>query len=284
MSKFFCDADCELDYRKIDELNITLIKMPYTLDGEESLFDCGRTTDYKGFFDKMRSGASAKTQALNEYDYIQYFEPVFATGEDILYVSFSHKMSGTFVSMQKALDELKQKFPERKCTVIDTESISMGAGIIVYYAAKLHNEGKTDEEVAQFVEQFKKRTQVYFTVNDLVYLKRGGRLSSFKAGMGTLLGIKPIIGINDGQLVNIETVKGRKKALNTLIAYMQKCGVDTSYPLIILNADCDEDRNYTAELVNTAFPDLQIINYNVGPVVGCHCGPDTIGVVFISKQ
>ncbi len=283
MSKFFCDADCELDYRTIDELGITLIKMPYTIDGEESLFDCGRTTDFKGFFDKMRNGASAKTQALNEYDYIQYFEPVYQAGEDIIYVSFSHKMSGTFVSMEKALDELKEKYPERHCTVVDTQSISMGAGIIVYYAAKLHNSGASDEEVVAFVEEFRQKTRVYFTVDDLVYLKRGGRLSSFKAGMGKLLGIKPIIGIKDGELVSLETVKGRKKALSTLVNYMQKTGVDTSYPMVMLNADCDGDKIFTAELIKEAFPDLKIWHYNVGPVVGSHCGPDTIGIIYISK-
>ena len=283
MSKFFCDADCELDYRKIDELNISLIQMPYTLDGEESFFDCGRTTDFKGFFDKMRAGAVAKTQALNEYDYIQYFEPVFAAGEDVIYVSFSHKMSGTFAMLDKAIEKLTQKYPERKCTVIDTESISMGAGIIVYYAAKLHNEGASDQEVADFVEKLKLRTHVYFTVDDLEYLKRGGRLSSFKAGMGKLLDIKPIIGIKDGLLVSLDTVKGRKKALNGLVGYMKKIGVDTKYPMVLLNADCDDDKDYTASLIGEAFPGLEIWHYNVGPVVGCHCGPDTIGVIFISE-
>lgn len=283
MSKFFCDADCELDYRRIDELNITLIEMPYTLDGKEDLFDCGRTTDFKGFFEKMRGGASAKTQALNTYDYIRYFEPVFASGEDIIYVSFSHKMSGTFEYMNVALSELKKKYPSRKCTVIDTESISMGAGVIVYYAAKLHNQGATDEEVVAFVEEFKKKVQVYFTVNDLVYLKRGGRLSTFKAGMGQLLGIKPIIGLKGGKLESIETVKGRKKALGTLVAFMGKYELDMSYPMILLNADCQADRDYTAELIKAAYPELEIIDYNVGPVVGSHCGPDTIGIIFVSK-
>ncbi len=283
MSKFFCDADCELDYKMIDELGITLIEMPYTLDGEESLFDCGRTTDFKGFFDKMRKGASAKTQALNEYDYLQYFEPVFAAGEDIIYVSFSHKMSGTFLSMNKALEELKLKYPERRCLVADTQSISMGTGIMVYYAAKLHNGGASDEEVVAFVDDFKNKVQVYFTVDDLVYLKRGGRLSSFKAGMGQLLGIKPIIGIKDGELVNLETVKGRKKALATLVGYMQKKDIDITRPMVLLNADCDEDKDYITELIKDSFPDLEIWQYNVGPVIGCHCGPDTIGIIFISK-
>lgn len=282
MSKFFCDADCELDYKAIEELNIELIKMPYTLNGKESLFDCGKTTDYKGFFDMMRQGASAKTQALNEFDYLQYFEPVFASGEDIIYVSFSHKMSGTFGAMEKALEELRPKYPQRKCTVVDTESISMGAGIIVYYAAKLHNSGASDEEVAAFVKDFKNKVKVYFTVDDLIYLKRGGRLSSFKAGMGKLLGIKPIIGIKDGQLTSLETVKGRKKALATLVEYMKRNGVDKSYPVVVLNGDCVSDRDFTVDLINEAFEKPEIWYYNIGPVVGCHCGPDTIGIIFVS--
>lgn len=284
MSRFFCDADCELDYKVIEELGISLIKMPFTLDGKEELFDCGKTTDYKGFFDKMRKGASAKTQALNAYDYVQYFEPVFAAGEDILYVSFSHEMSGTFVSMRNALDELKDKYPDRKCTVVDTKSISMGAGIIVYFAAKLHNEGKSDEEVVSFVEQFREKVKVYFTVDDLVYLKRGGRLTSFKAAMGTILNLKPIIGIEKGKLVSLETAKGRKKALHNLVNYIGKDEIDTSYPIIILNAVSDNDRDYLKELILESYSGLEVWDFNVGPVIGCHCGPGTLGVIFVSKK
>ncbi|MBR2967386.1 MAG: DegV family protein [Clostridia bacterium] len=284
MSRFFCDADCELDYKIIKELGISLIKMPFTLDGKEELFDCGETTDYKGFFDKMRQGASAKTQALNAYDYVQYFEPVFAAGEDILYVSFSHEMSGTFVSMNNALDELKEKYPDRKCTVVDTKSISMGAGIIVYFAAKLHNEGKTDEEVVAFVEQLREKVKIYFTVDDLVYLKRGGRLTSFKAAMGTILNLKPIIGVQDGKLVNLETAKGRKKALHNLVNFIEKDEIDASYPLIILDADSGEDSDHLKELILESYSGLEIWHFDVGPVIGCHCGPGTLGVIFVSKK
>ncbi len=284
MSRFFCDADCELDYKIIDELGITLIKMPYSLDGKEEFFDCGRTTDFKNFFDRMREGAVAKTQALNAYDYVQYFEPVFAAGEDVLYVSFSHKMSGTFAYMNSALEELKAKYPERKCTVVDTQSISMGAGVIVYFAAKLHNEGKSDEEVVAFVENFRKCVKVYFTVDDLIYLKRGGRLTSFKAVMGNILNLKPIIGIKDGQLVNLESVKGRKKALNNMVSCLQKDDIDTSYPLVMLNADAEEDKDYLTELIREVYPNIDIWHFCVGPVIGCHCGPGTIGIIFKSKN
>ena len=152
MSVFFCDSNCELWYDKVEELGINFISMPYTIDGEEYYYDLGKNTDSKQFFDKMRKGASAKTSALNMNDYVDIFEPVLANGDDVLYVSFSHKMSGTFNSLNLAKEELLAKYPDRKITVVDTENISMGAGIIVYFAAKLHNEGASDDEVIRFVE------------------------------------------------------------------------------------------------------------------------------------
>ena len=285
MSRFFCDSNCELDYKTVDELGIELIKMPYTLNGKEDKFDLGRNTDSRAFFAAMRAGADAKTQALNQVDYIEYFEPIFAAGEDIIYVSFSHAMSGTFNSLAIALSELSTRYPERKLTLCNTYGISMGAGIVVYYAAKMHNEGKSDEEVAEFVESFRKRVRCYFTVKDLQYLKRGGRLSAFKAMMGNLFDLKPIIVMNDeGKLVSTVNVKGRKKSLHALVEYAEKDGIDTSYPCVLMNGDTDEDTQFTKELIREKYPDIEIIERFVGPVIGSHCGPDTVGFIFIQKE
>ena len=285
MSKFFCDSNCELDYRVVDELGIELIKMPYTLNGEEAKYDLGREINGRDFFAKMRGGADAKTQALNVYDYIEYFEPVFAAGEDIIYVSFSHAMSGTFNYLKTAVDSLKEKYPERKFTLCNTYGISMGCGIVVYYAAKQHNEGKSDEEVAAFVESFVKRVKCFFTVKDLVYLKRGGRLSAFKAMMGKLLDLKPIIAANEeGKLVNIVNVKGRKKSLHAIVDYADKYPIDENYFCCVMNGDCDEDTKYTVELIREKYPSVEIREQLVGPVIGSHCGPDTVGFIFIAKE
>lgn len=285
MSKFFCDSNCELTYPTFEKLNISLIKMPYTVDGKESAFDLGLNTDCREFFDKMRGGADVKTQALNQMDYMDYFEPVFAAGEDIIYVSFSHAMSGTFNSLALAVSELKEKYPERKFTLCNTKGISMGAGIVVYYAALKHNEGKSDEEVAEFVESFSKRVCCYFTVKDLIYLKRGGRLSAFKAMMGKILDLKPIISMQkDGTLANIATVKGRKKALRELINYAEKDNIDVSYPCVVMNGDSDEDTALIVELIKEKYPDIDVWEQIVGPVIGSHCGPDTIGFIFIAKE
>ncbi len=285
MSKFFCDSNCELDYEAVEKLGASLIKMPYTLDGVESAYDLGKESDPRGFFAKMRGGADAKTQALNQFDYIEYFEPVFAAGEDIIYVSFSHAMSGTFNSLKIAADELLRKYPERKFTLCNTYGISMGAGIVVYYAAKEHAAGKSDEEVAAFVDSFRKRVRCYFTVKDLVYLKRGGRLSAFKAMMGKIFDMKPISSMQeDGTLASIATVKGRKKSLHELVAYTEKDNIDTSYPCVLMNGDCDEDTAFTKELIKEKYPDVEIWERIVGPVIGSHCGPDTVGFIFIAKE
>lgn len=284
MSKFFCDSNCELWFDKVESLGINYISMPYTVGDNEYYYDLGKNTDNRKFFEDMRKGAVPKTSALNMQNYIDYFEPVLKQGEDIIYVTFSHKMSATFESMAKAIEQLKQTYPERTVSVVDTKHISMAAGIVVYYAAKLHNEGASDEEVVKFVESFRERVKCYFTVSNLVYLKRGGRLSSFKAFVGTLFDIKPIISNTDGKLENIEKSKGRKKSLKDLTGYLEKDKVDLSYPIVIMNADCDPDADYTVSAIREKYPDAEIWEQLVGPVIGSHCGPDTIGMIFVAAE
>ena len=284
MSKFFCDSNCELWFDKVESLGINYISMPYTVGDNEYYYDLGKNTDNRKFFEDMRKGAVPKTSALNMQNYIDYFEPVLKQGEDIIYVTFSHKMSATFESMAKAIEQLKQTYPERTVSVVDTKHISMAAGIVVYYAAKLHNEGASDAEVVKFVESFRERVKCYFTVSNLVYLKRGGRLSSFKAFVGTLFDIKPIISNIDGKLENIEKSKGRKKSLKDLTGYLEKDKVDLSYPIVIMNADCDPDADYTVSAIREKYPDAEIWEQLVGPVIGSHCGPDTIGMIFVAAE
>lgn len=285
MSKFFCDSNSEIWYTRFDELHIECIRMPYTVNGEEKAYDLGRETDNRAFFAAMRNKATVKTQALNENDYIEYFEPTLQAGEDILYVHFSHAMSGTFESMAKAIAALKEKYPDRKITTVDTNNISMGSGMVTYFAALQHNAGASDEEVVRFVETFREKVHVYFTVDDLVYLKRGGRLSAVKAMIGTIFQLKPIISTNsEGKLVNILNAKGRKKALHTLLDYLEKDKVDTTYPISIMNADSDEDTAMFIDMIREKYPQAEIWEQLVGPVVGCHCGPDTIGLIFVGKD
>ena len=154
---------------------------------------------------------------------------------------------------------------------------------MVYFAALKHNEGASDEEVVKFVEEFRDRVKCYFTVGDLIYLKRGGRLSSFKAMVGTLFNIKPIISNVDGKLVNVEKSKGRKRSLKDLAAYLESDEVDENYPIVIMNADCDDDVGIELSHVKDKCPNAEIWQQLVGPVIGSHCGPDTVGLLFVKK-
>ncbi len=285
MSKFFCDTNCEIWYEKAEQLGINVIKMPYTIGNEMFFYDLGKEIDCKAFFDAMRNGESAKTQALNMDEYVDYFEPVFAQGEDIIYVTFSQSMSGTFNSMRLAIDTLSEKYPERKITVVDACSISCGAGIIVEEAAKLHKSGASDTDVVNFIEYFKKKTKIYFTVNDLKYLVRGGRLSAVAGALGTFLNLKPIIGVDEnGKLASLAKVNGRKKAIHTLASKLVSDNIDTSYPVILLHADSEEDVKIMEAAVLQKYADAKIEIQLVGPVVGAHCGPDTLGIVFVCKD
>lgn len=283
MSVFFTDSDCELWFDKVDAENIRFFPMPYVVDGEEYFYDMGRNTDTKAFFDKMRKGATVKTCALNMQDYIAAIEPIYAEGEDIIYVSFSHKMSGTFNSLDMALKKLKETYPDRKTTVVDTKSISAAGGLIAYEAAKLHNAGASDEEVVAFVEKFRERVKCYFTVDDLIYLKRGGRISAVKAALGTLFKVKPVICTMNGALENVDRFKGRFRSLKALADYAQS-DVDESCPVILVDADSPDDAAFVRERLVTDHPSAELWTYPVGPVIGAHCGPDTVGVIFVTKE
>lgn len=286
MSVLFCDTNCEVWYTEAKELGLDhVIRMPYTLDGKEYYYDLGEKTDFRHFYDRLRAKADAKTSALNKADYIEYFEPVFAAGEDILYLSFSSKLSGTFEFMDQAVAELKEKYPGRKFTRFDTKSISVGAGISVYYAAKMKQEGRSDEEILAFLKTFITEIGCYFAVDDLNHLKRGGRLSPTTAAFGTLLGIKPILTVNEeGALLPLSKVRGRRSAINALFEFYRERVAHDGMDVWIVGADCEEDLDKLCEMVKGFTPDRRIHRQIVGPVIASHCGPDTLGIIFHSKK
>lgn len=188
MAVFFCDTDCELWYTTAKELGVKVIPMPYTVDGEERLYDLGENTDIKAFFDRMRAGAAVSTAGLNPQTYIDIFEPYFKAGEEVLYVAFSSRMSNTFSYLDTAIAELKAKYPDAKYRRYDTLNISMGAGIMVYLAAKFFNaHGGDVDATCAYLDTLVQNVAVLFVVDDLKYLARGGRLSPAKAKIGNVL-------------------------------------------------------------------------------------------------
>nr|MBR6778147.1 DegV family protein [Clostridia bacterium] len=286
MYQLFCDSNCELWHTTVKELGLNVIRMPYIMDDEELFYDMGEKHDFKGFFDKMREGATPKTAALNEYAYTEYFEPVLARGEDIYYITFSHQMSGTFNAMKNVIAQLKEKYPEREIRFKDSKLISLGSGFITYYGALKYKEGATMDEMDAYLDELIEHTATYFVVDDLTYLHRGGRVSGASKVIGNLLGIKPILYFNEeGKILNIDKKKGMKMALSTLLTYMKTKGTELDkYKVFIMQADSEETAEKFADNIRAQFGEVDIHIQPVGPVIGAHCGPGTIGLIFHAKE
>lgn len=283
---FMTDTDSDLPYTLKDEYDIPVVSMPYIVNGQEYYDDLGRGHGQKDFFDQMRAGASASTSLLSKEVYLEYFEPILKES-DLLFIAFSSEMSGTIHNIYAAREELLEKYPERKFMVVDTLSISAPMTLLVMEAHKLYREGKPMEEVAQWVEDNKLRAHGWFTVDDLKYLKRGGRLSASAAILGTMLDLKPVLAEGKGgKIIAADKVRGRKKAL-ALVAdrtaeYIENPADQT---LVILHADAQEDAQRLEELIRKRVPDLGGVEIRwVGPVIGAHCGPGTVASCFMGKE
>ena len=287
MAVFFCDTDCELWYTTAKELGVKVIPMPYTVDGEERLYDLGENTDLKAFFDRMRAGAAVSTAGLNPQTYIDIFEPYFKAGEEVLYVAFSSRMSNTFSYLDAAIAELKAKYPDAKYRRYDTLNISMGAGIMVYLAAKFFNaHGGDVDATCAYLDTLVQNVAVLFVVDDLKYLARGGRLSPAKAKIGNVLQLKPVLYVNkEGEIDVLTKQNGFKKAMSFIVSeFARKYRPVEGAPVVIVGADCD---GYVAELRSRIEPEAEgaeIIVQPVGPVIGAHCGPGTYGIIFTAES
>ena len=283
---FMTDSDSDLPYHLKAEYDIPVVAMPYALNGKEYFDDLGQTLDHKSYFDAMRAGANPVTSALNEEAYLEYFEPVFKSGKDLLFVAFSSKLSSTIQAIYSAREKLLAKYTDRKMTVVDTLSISGPQTLLVLKAHEMYRAGKSMEEVAAWLEENKLRAQAYFTVDDLKYLKRGGRISSAAAAVGTMLDLKPIIvEASDGTLQAGDKIRGRKKALAYIVDAMMKSEPDPAEsPIIVLNADAREDAERVKANVEQKLPGANVLIEHVGPVIGAHAGPGTVALCFLGKE
>ncbi|MBQ7137841.1 MAG: DegV family protein [Clostridia bacterium] len=280
------DSDSDLPYALKVQYDIPVVYMPYTLDGKEYFDDLGQTLDHKTFFDAMREGAHPTTSALNEAVYEEYFEPILAEGKDILFLAFSSQLSMTINAIRAARETLLEKYPERKFIVVDTLSISGPQTLLVLKAHEMYRAGADIDTVAQWVENNKLRAQAYFTVDDLKYLQRGGRVSATAAALGTLLDLKPILTeTREGKLAAAQKVRGRKKALGFMVDMAAECITDpTESIVLVLHADAKEDASKLAIMLHDRIPNVTVRIENVGPVIGAHAGPGTVAVCFIGAE
>lgn len=288
MIKFFYDTDSEVRYDIAKELGITndVIRMPYTIKDKEYFADLGESFNAKEFYALVKAGHLPSTASLNPTEYVKYFSPWAEKGVEVFYVSFGTKFSGTFSNLDIAIKELKTKYPKFKFTRYDTKAISMATGLIVIEAAKLIKQGKSVEETCAELDKLTNYINAVFVVDDLKHLKRGGRLSSGEAFFGGILQIKPIIRLTaDGKLALASKVQGKNKALITMAnEIIDKFDSSKKIPLIIMNADCIDDAKRVESIILNSRPEIEIWHYDVGPVIGAHCGPGTIGLCYPGEE
>ena len=288
MLVLFTDTDTDLTPEKAKEFGYHLISMPYSIDGKTTYpYEDFEHFDAHAFYDSLRSGVLPKTSGISAERYKQYFEPHFKNGDDILYVHFSAAMTATFEAMNIAVKELLQEYPERKFYTIDTKAITILSLNIVEEIGDLYKAGKTIGEIMEWAEKEVDKFAVYFFADDLKFFKASGRVSGLAGTMGTLLGIRPIIHISEeGKMVNIGKEKGRAKALNRIISYVEELGEDLEkHRVIVAHTDAPEMVEEAVRILKEKFGDsLRIEIVDVNPTAGSHCGPSTVGICFHAKH
>lgn len=287
MFVFFTDTDMDVNSKLAKERGFELISMPYTLNDKDVFpYVDFEEFDSKAFYDSLRAGAMPTTSAINTEIYIQYFEPHFAAGNDIFYVSFSAAMSMTFNNMDEAVAILKEKYPERKFYRLDTKGITILSLNIFYEVSEMLKLGKTPEEIIKWAETEVNKFAVYFFADDLKFFKRSGRVSGISAAMGNLIGIRPIIHINDeGKMLSIGKEKGRAKALARLVSYVDELGDNVKdHKVIIGHTDAYETAAEIRDMLIEKFGELDCEIVAVNPTAGSHCGPNCVGVSFHAKH
>ena len=281
----YTDSCADLTKEMYGALELRCIPLDVIVENEEPVAD--DKIDIKEIYAKLRAKQSASTAAINIDRFLQCFEAAAKEGLDVLYLGFSSGLSSTFSSSVIAMRELQEKYPENKFYAVDTLCASMGQGLLVYYAAKKKEAGASIEEVRDFVESTKLNLCHWFTVDDLFFLKRGGRVSAATAVVGSLLGIKPVLHVdNAGKLINVSKARGRKASIDTMFENMKKSmfPIEQNQTVFISHGDCIADAEYLADRIRTemGMKDIQI-NY-VGPVIGSHSGPGTLALFFLGSE
>ncbi len=278
------DSGSDITPEMADKLQVQVMPLMYTL-GDGNLMP-GDEVDIKDFYRQLREGKSAKTSAANYEDLTRTLEEIASQGRDVLYIAFSSGLSSTAGTATLVAGELSEKYPDRKIFVVDSLSASLGYGLLVYLAARQRADGKSIEQVRDFVEENKLHLCHWFTVDDLHHLKRGGRVSAATAAIGTMLSIKPVLHVDDaGHLINVSKARGRKASLAALVEQMEKTAVDpAAQTVFISHGDALEDAQLIAQMVREKMGVQDIQMGYIGPVIGAHSGPGTIALFFLGTQ
>ena len=279
------DSCCDLSQQMVEELGLTVLPLSVLQEGKEYRdYPDHRELDPKVFYAKLRAGAMGSTSAANAESFREAMEPIVKAGKDILSINFSSALSTTCQSAAMAARELTEQYPEAKIIVIDSLCASLGQGMLVYLAAQEKAKGRSIEEVAEFVRQTIPHQCHWFTVDDLNHLKRGGRVSAAAALLGTMLQMKPVLHVDDeGRLIPVSKVRGRKASIKALLDKMEELAIDTK-TVFISHGDCAEEIEEMAKAIRERFGTEKIVINYVGPVIGNHSGPGTVALFFLGKH
>lgn len=279
------DSACDIVPATLAEWGVQLERLTFRFTDEDREYIDGEIAP-KDFYDRMRRGGVAKTAAVNVERFVDLFEKNLSEGKDVLYLGFSTGLSTTYNSGRLAAEQLREKYPDREIYTLDTLSASAGEGLLVYLVAQKAAEGVTIQELYEYAKELVPSVCHWFTVDDLVYLKRGGRVSPAAAFFGNMLGIKPVMHVdNEGKLIPVEKVRGRRSALAAMAARYKATAKDPAGGTVFIShADCDADVALLSKMLKEQCGAEVKVVTSVGTVIGAHSGPGTLALFFIGKE
>lgn len=280
----FTDSSSDLPVELSNEIGVKTIQLDVRIDDGPSYPN--NQIDIKDFYAQLRDGKMAQTSAVSIESFKLSFTEVLEKGIDILYLGFSSGLSSTYNWAKVAAEELSEEYPNQKILTVDTLAASLGQGMLVWLAAKKKEEGASIDELAAYVEETKLNLCHWFTVDDLFFLKRGGRVSATTAVVGTMLSIKPVLHVDDeGKLINVAKARGRKGSIAALAAKMKETAINPSEQTVFIShGDCIEDVETLKEIIKKEMNVTNFIVSPVGPVIGSHSGPGTLALFFIGTK
>ena len=278
------DSSANLTNELIDRYGLHILSLRFLVgDREYYSYVKGEENDLKKFYAMMRSKENVKTSHISPALCTELFEGLLREGKDVLFLGFSSALSGTYETAERAMNELREKYPERKMYCVDTLSASLGQGLLVTYTAKKREEGLSIDETYRWVMDNRLHLCHWFTVDDLFFLKRGGRVNAATAILGSMLGIKPVLHMDDeGRLIHVTKARGRRASLDMLVRKMEELAIEPEKQTIyISHGDCVEDAEYVAGLIRDKWGNRDILIHYVDPVIGAHSGPGTVALFFM---
>ena len=286
MGVIVCDSASDLWKDQIQELNVKVINIPYSLDGEIQTKPLTNEEDHDLFYDKLKQGVVAKTQPIKKLVLEQFLDELLQKEKEVLFIHMSSALTTSYSTLQKLKDKLSVKYPDSRLYIVDSLQVSMGEGLIVYHASKLHKKGMSLKDVAEELESFKQHIACLVAVNDLSYLKRDAKLSQSVKFAGSLLGVKALLKCDkSGKLSKVAVAKGSKTILKKMVDYLTTYGESVAdFPIVVMHSACEEQAKLLKqEVVKVVGEDSNVWIQPIGDTVGTHCGPNVIALIFRAK-